>query len=186
MNLRKPKTFPAGLAACFAGLAHLTAAATAVDASVPLSGPGRQAVAPAPRVEKPLWELGLGVGGLYLPDYRGSDQSQGYLAPLPVLVYRGTWFKSDREGTRAMLAGIMAFHVTAAPDEYRNLAAVRRVLLLPDEELNIEAHEMMGSPECGGLAKAAGQMIVTALQSAKGIEKDCLQKARAATAWRYP
>ena len=103
MNLRKPKTFPAGLAACFAGLAHLTAAATAVDASVPLSGPGRQAVAPAPRVEKPLWELGLGVGGLYLPDYRGSDQSQGYLAPLPVLVYRGTWFKSDREGTRAML-----------------------------------------------------------------------------------
>jgi MipA family protein len=52
---------------------------------------------------KPLWELGLGVAGLRLPDYRGSDQSRGYLLPLPYIVYRGTWLKADRDGARALL-----------------------------------------------------------------------------------
>ena len=52
---------------------------------------------------KPLWELGLGVAGLRLPDYRGSDQSRGYLLPLPYVVYRGTWLKADRDGARALL-----------------------------------------------------------------------------------
>lgn len=52
---------------------------------------------------KPLWELGLGVSGVRLPDYRGSKQSHNYLLPLPYIVYRGTWLKSDRDGTRAML-----------------------------------------------------------------------------------
>ena len=54
-------------------------------------------------VQKPLWELGVGVGGLHLPSYRGSDQSQNHLAPLPYFVYRGTWFKADRSGARALL-----------------------------------------------------------------------------------
>ena len=52
---------------------------------------------------RPLWELGLGVAGLRLPDYRGSDQSHGYLLPLPYIVYRGTWLKADRDGARALL-----------------------------------------------------------------------------------
>jgi outer membrane protein len=52
---------------------------------------------------KPLWELGLGVSGVRLPDYRGSNQSRNYLLPLPYIVYRGTWLRSDRDGTRAML-----------------------------------------------------------------------------------
>jgi MipA family protein len=51
----------------------------------------------------PLWELGLGVGVLDLPDYRGSDHSQGYLLPVPYVVYRGDWLKADREGARALL-----------------------------------------------------------------------------------
>jgi outer membrane scaffolding protein for murein synthesis (MipA/OmpV family) len=56
-----------------------------------------------PGSQKPLWELGLGVAGLRLPDYRGSDQSRGYLLPLPYIVYRGTWLKADRDGARALL-----------------------------------------------------------------------------------
>lgn len=54
-------------------------------------------------VQRPLWELGLGVAGLRLPDYRGSDQSRNYLLPLPYVVYRGTWLKADRDGARALL-----------------------------------------------------------------------------------
>jgi outer membrane scaffolding protein for murein synthesis (MipA/OmpV family) len=56
-----------------------------------------------PGSKKPLWELGLGVAGLRLPDYRGSDQYRGYLVPLPYVVYRGTWLKADRDGARALL-----------------------------------------------------------------------------------
>lgn len=56
-----------------------------------------------PGTKKPLWELGLGVAGLRLPDYRGSDQYRGYLVPLPYIVYRGTWLKADRDGARALL-----------------------------------------------------------------------------------
>lgn len=53
--------------------------------------------------DKPLWELGLGVGGLRLPHYRGSDQSHGWLLPVPYIVYRGQIFKADRNGARAVL-----------------------------------------------------------------------------------
>ena len=56
-----------------------------------------------PGTQRPLWELGLGVAGLRLPDYRGSDQSRGYLLPVPYIVYRGTWLKADRDGARALL-----------------------------------------------------------------------------------
>ena len=56
-----------------------------------------------PGTPRPLWELGLGVAGLRLPDYLGSDQSRGYLLPLPYVVYRGTWLKADRDGARALL-----------------------------------------------------------------------------------
>ena len=51
--------------------------------------------------EKPLWEAGLGVGALILPDYRGSDESRAYLLPVPYLIYRGQFFKADRDGVRA-------------------------------------------------------------------------------------
>ena len=56
-----------------------------------------------PGVKRPLWELGLGVAGLRLPDYLGSDQSSFYALPLPYIVYRGTFLKADRDGARALL-----------------------------------------------------------------------------------
>lgn len=52
---------------------------------------------------RPLWELGLGVAALRLPDYRGADRRSNYLLPLPYIVYRGSWFKADRDGARAVL-----------------------------------------------------------------------------------
>jgi outer membrane scaffolding protein for murein synthesis (MipA/OmpV family) len=53
--------------------------------------------------QRPLWELGLGVAALRLPDYRGADQGRNYLLPLPYIVYRGDWLKADRDGARAVL-----------------------------------------------------------------------------------
>lgn len=53
--------------------------------------------------EKPKWELGLGVAAVGFPDYRGSDESRGYIFPIPYLVYRGDKVKADRQGARAEL-----------------------------------------------------------------------------------
>jgi len=56
-------------------------------------------LAPAVRAgELPRWELGLGLAGLSIPDYRGSDEQRGYLLPLPYVQYRGEIFQIDREG----------------------------------------------------------------------------------------
>lgn len=52
---------------------------------------------------EPLWELGMGVGGLRLPHYRGSDQSHDLLLPVPYAIYRGKVFRATREGARAVL-----------------------------------------------------------------------------------
>ena len=59
--------------------------------------------AAAAAASQPLWELGLGVGALRLPHYRGSDQSHGWLLPAPYVVYRGKIFRATREGARAVL-----------------------------------------------------------------------------------
>lgn len=61
------------------------------------------AAAPAAAEELPLWELGVGVGGFALPDYRGADQGRGYVLPVPYVVYRGDFLKADRRGIRGEL-----------------------------------------------------------------------------------
>lgn len=53
--------------------------------------------------ELALWELGLGLGGVSLPEYRGSDEQQNYLLPIPYIVYRGERFVMDRRGMRGLL-----------------------------------------------------------------------------------
>ena len=79
------------------------AASTAARAAGPVeAGPDVDAGL-NPGVPRPLWELGIGVAGLRLPDYRGADQSRSYVLPLPYIVYRGTWLKADRDGARALL-----------------------------------------------------------------------------------
>jgi len=54
--------------------------------------------------ERPLWELGAGAFPMWLPDYRGSDQSRGYVYPFPYVRYRGEVLKmDDRHGLAALL-----------------------------------------------------------------------------------
>jgi MipA family protein len=53
--------------------------------------------------QKPLWEAGLGVGGILFSDYRGSDEIATYPIPLPYLIYRGDFLKADRDGVRGEL-----------------------------------------------------------------------------------
>jgi len=59
-------------------------------------------LAPAVASEKPLWELGVGVTTLYFPDYPGSDEFSPYVLPFPYFVYRGDFFKADRDGIRGI------------------------------------------------------------------------------------
>ena len=51
----------------------------------------------------PQWELGAGVVGLMLPDYRGSDEVRSYILPVPYIIYRLEWLKADRTGIRSKL-----------------------------------------------------------------------------------
>lgn len=57
---------------------------------------------PAHATEEPLWEAGLGIGAIHFPQYRGSNQSKDYVLPAPYFVYRGDFFKADREGARGV------------------------------------------------------------------------------------
>jgi MipA family protein len=52
---------------------------------------------------RPEWELGAGATGFTLPDYRGSDESRGYVLPIPYAIYRGNIMRVDREGARAVI-----------------------------------------------------------------------------------
>jgi MipA family protein len=52
--------------------------------------------------EKPLWEVGLGAGFLVFNDYRGAATTHVYPVPLPYLIYRGKFLKSDRDGLRGL------------------------------------------------------------------------------------
>ncbi|MEP7311864.1 MAG: MipA/OmpV family protein [Pseudomonadota bacterium] len=53
--------------------------------------------------QKPLWELGLGVGAIVFRDYRGADSSSAYPLPVPYFVYRGKYLQSDRDGLNTRL-----------------------------------------------------------------------------------
>jgi MipA family protein len=105
--------------ACAAGL-WLAAMAGVADGA-----PAAEGSAIAPK-QLPLWELGLGIAALRLPDYRGAGESGNYLLPLPYLVYRGDWLRADREGARAVLLDAQRIEVdlsVAAAVPTRNNAA---------------------------------------------------------------
>ena len=48
----------------------------------------------------PRWELGVGLGGQVLRDYRGSKEGQIQAYPIPLFIYRGSFLKADRDGVR--------------------------------------------------------------------------------------
>jgi len=86
--------------------ALLLAAAVRAD-EVPLPGPvvdgTATKVAPDAPGSEPLWELGMGAAWVRFDDYRGSDQTNNYLLPLPFVAYRGRFLRADRDGARAIL-----------------------------------------------------------------------------------
>lgn len=53
--------------------------------------------------EQPLWEAGAGVAAVDFAAYRGSDQRESYVLPIPYLVYRGKFLKIEREKVRGLL-----------------------------------------------------------------------------------
>jgi len=59
---------------------------------------------PAHAEHLPLWELGIGIGTLHTPHYRGSDSEADLLLPFPYVIYRGSFLQIDREeGVRGKL-----------------------------------------------------------------------------------
>lgn len=87
------------------------------------------------------------------------------------------------DGAAALLAGIAAFVVETAPPHMRDLTSVRSVLLGSNEDLYRDAQFMSQCTGCGGLARAAGVTLMTALTAEKGMEKDFLEGARRHSRW---
>jgi outer membrane scaffolding protein for murein synthesis (MipA/OmpV family) len=91
--------------------------------------------------ERPLWELGAGVAVLGLPDYRGADQGRGWVLPVPYAVYRGEFFKADRNGIRGELVGVerltlqLSVAASLPVDSSRNEARAGMPDLKPSLEL---------------------------------------------------
>jgi len=83
----------------------LHAAALCGDASTVAADPRSS------EVNRPLWELGVGMAVLGYPDYRGSDQRSALWLPLPYAVYRGKWLRADRDGARAVLLDAQSVEV---------------------------------------------------------------------------
>jgi MipA family protein len=88
---------------CVVSVFLAASAASVLASEVPVEPGPDVGAGLGPRKQQPLWELGIGLSGVRLPDYRGSDESRNYLLPFPYVVYRGKWLKADRDGARAML-----------------------------------------------------------------------------------
>jgi outer membrane scaffolding protein for murein synthesis (MipA/OmpV family) len=69
------------------------AVALALLSLAPLDGRAR---------DLPLWELGAGAAVIDFPDYRGSDERQSYVLPVPYIVYRGEVLQISREKVRGL------------------------------------------------------------------------------------
>lgn len=86
-------------------------------------------------------------------------------------------------GAVSILAGIMAFVVESAPPEHRTFAAMRSILLQTDDALKEDAERMLSMVAFGGLARATGIAILTAISTDKSMERAFLGGARRASAW---
>lgn len=113
------KGWVAVLGSCFVLATH---AQTAPEAT---TKPHRSAGLVKEEPEK-RWEAGIGVGGLYGPDYRGSKSYRDYIAPIPYVVYRGPVFRTDGDGLQGDFLRTDALELTASmavsvtPDSDKN------------------------------------------------------------------
>ncbi len=62
----------------------------------------------------PRWEVGLGVGTVDFPVYRGSAERRRLTLPLPYVIYRGERVRVDREGVRGLLGRLGASELIAS------------------------------------------------------------------------
>ena len=83
------------------------------------------------------WELGLGVGDIYSPDYRGSDEYRNYIAPIPYVIYRGKYIQSDRDGLRGNIFKSDRYEFT--------FSATATISQKADENIAREAMPTLGS-----------------------------------------
>lgn len=60
---------------------------------------------PSRASQLPLWEVGVGVGAIHLPDYRGASHASNYVLPFPYFVYRGKALKVDRSQIHGRIFG---------------------------------------------------------------------------------
>jgi MipA family protein len=56
----------------------------------------------------PQWEIGAGAAYIDFPDYRGSNERETYVLPIPYGIYHGDILKVDRQRVRGLL-----FHTEA-------------------------------------------------------------------------
>ena len=100
--------------------------------------------------DQPLWEAGMGLAGLHLPHYRGSNQTRNWLLPLPYVVYRGEVFKADREGARARLIESqrfdldLSFAASAPTSSKDNIARAGMPDLAPTVEIGPNLSVLLG------------------------------------------
>ena len=66
--------------------------------------------------QEPLWEMGIGFGGLQYPHYRGSAESEFIPLPIPYYIYRGDRLRADREGLRSLLFESDRFEINVSGD----------------------------------------------------------------------
>ena len=78
-----PNTAIAGLIAAFAALTGLMASSCRAE-------------------QLPLWEAGVGIAAISLPDYRGSNERQAWVLPYPYIVYRGEFLQADERRVRGL------------------------------------------------------------------------------------
>lgn len=66
---------------------------------------------------KPVLEIGVGAGGQWLNDYRGSKESQFTALPFPFFIYRGNVFKvDDEDGARGEFLSREKFEINLSAD----------------------------------------------------------------------
>ena len=98
--------------------------------------------------EKPLWEIGAGVATFSFPSYRGSDETNNFLMPVPHFTYHGDFFKADRQGIRGSFLDTDRLELT-----------VSMALLPPAKSKNINARD--GMPDLKGTFEIGPEMDVT-------------------------
>ncbi|MDQ2076995.1 MipA/OmpV family protein [Marinimicrobium sp. ABcell2] len=83
----------------------------------------------ADRIDLPpdqTWSAGIGIGTVAGPDYRGSETYRAYVSPVPYLVYRGRFLRSDDEGVRGEFWATdemeltLSVLATLTPDSHKN------------------------------------------------------------------